>query len=88
MSIRYDGKASGGVDFTTTLKSLGRGERSFENQFGFKKSRSTLDAIPAVVDIATKARRGTSKRKGFREVKDLHRSDGAEEGSILPVAND
>ena len=36
-----------------------------ENQFGFRKGRFTLDAIPAVVDIATKARRGTGKRKGF-----------------------
>ena len=30
-----------------------------ENQFGFRKGRSTIDAIQAVVDIATKARRGT-----------------------------
>ena len=36
-----------------------------ENQFGFRKDRSTVDAIQAVVDIATKARRGTGKRKGF-----------------------
>ena len=36
-----------------------------ENQFGFPKGRSTVDAIQAVVDIATKARRGTGKRKGF-----------------------
>ena len=36
-----------------------------ENQFGFGKGRSTVDAIQAVVDIATKARRGTGKRKGF-----------------------
>ena len=36
-----------------------------ENQFGFRKGRSTVDAIQAVVDIATKARRGTGKRKGF-----------------------
>ena len=34
-----------------------------ENQFGFRKGRSTVDAIQAVVDIATKARRGTGKRK-------------------------
>ena len=32
---------------------------------GFRKSRSTVDAIQAVVDIATKARRETGKRKGF-----------------------
>ena len=36
-----------------------------ENQFGFRKGRSTVNAIQALVDIATKARRGTGKRKGF-----------------------
>ena len=36
-----------------------------ENQFGFRKGRSTVDAIQAVVDIASKARRGTGKRKGL-----------------------
>ena len=36
-----------------------------ENQFGFRKGRSTVDAIQAVVDIDTKARRGTGKRKAF-----------------------
>ena len=36
-----------------------------ENQFGFRKGRSTVDAIQAVVDIATKARKRTGKRKGF-----------------------
>ena len=36
-----------------------------ENQCGFRKGRSTVDAIQAVVDIPTKARRGTGKRKGF-----------------------
>ena len=36
-----------------------------ENQFGFQKGRFTVDAIQAVMDIATKARRGTGKRKGF-----------------------
>ena len=36
-----------------------------ENQFGFRKGKSTVDAIQAVVDIATKQRRGTGKRKGF-----------------------
>ena len=34
-----------------------------ENQFGFRKGRSTVDAIQTVVDITTKARRGTGKRK-------------------------
>ena len=33
-----------------------------ENQFGFRK----VDVIQGVVDIATKARRETGKRKGFR----------------------
>ena len=36
-----------------------------ENQFGFWKGRSIVDAIQAVVDIATEARRGTGKRKRF-----------------------
>ena len=36
-----------------------------ENQFGFRKVKSTVEDIQAVVDIATKARRGTGKRKGF-----------------------
>ena len=36
-----------------------------ENQFGFRKGRSTVNAIQAVVDIATKARRGTGKSTGF-----------------------
>ena len=36
-----------------------------ENEFGFREGWSTVDAIQAVVDIATKARRGTGKRKGF-----------------------
>ena len=36
-----------------------------KNQFGFRKGRSTVDAIQAVVDIATKARRGTGNHKGF-----------------------
>ena len=42
------------------------GEKNLsENQFGFRKGRSTEDAIRAVVDIATKARRATGTRKGF-----------------------
>ena len=36
-----------------------------ENQFGFRKGRSTVDPIQAVVDVATKAKRGTGKHKGF-----------------------
>ena len=31
-----------------------------DNQFGFRKRRSTVNAIKAVVDIATKGRRGTA----------------------------
>ena len=42
------------------------GENRFsENHFGCRKGRSTVDAIQVVVDIATKARRGTGQRKGF-----------------------
>ena len=48
------------------LQSLLVGENSLsENQFGFRKGRSTVDAIQAVIDIATNARRGTGKHKGF-----------------------
>ena len=48
------------------LQALFVGENGLsENQFGFRKGRFTVDAILAVVDIATKARRGTGKRKGF-----------------------
>ena len=32
---------------------------------GFRKGKSTVDVIQEVVDISTKARRGTGKRKGF-----------------------
>ena len=39
-----------------------------ENQFSFRKGRSTVDAIQAVVDITTKARKGSGKRKGFCEL--------------------
>ena len=35
-----------------------------ENQFGFRKGRSTVDAIQAVVNIATNARKGSGKRNG------------------------
>ena len=37
-----------------------------ENQFRFKKGRSTVDPIQAVVNIAINAQRGTGKQKGFR----------------------
>ena len=33
-----------------------------ENQFGFRKGRFTVDAIQAVVKIATNTRKGTGKR--------------------------
>ena len=36
-----------------------------ENQFRFRKGRSTVVAIQAVVNIATNAIKGPSKRKGF-----------------------
>ena len=36
-----------------------------ENQFGFRKGRSTVNAIQAMVNIATNARKGTGKRKRF-----------------------
>ena len=48
------------------LQALLVGENGLsENQFGFRKGRSTVDAIQAVVDIATNARNRTDKRKGF-----------------------
>ena len=53
ISIRYDGEASGGVDFTTS-ESLGRGERTFGEPVRVKKKK-----------IASNARRGTCKRKRF-----------------------
>ena len=36
-----------------------------ENPFGFWKVKSAVDAMQAVVEITTKARRGTGKREGF-----------------------
>ena len=36
-----------------------------ENQFGLRKGKSTVGAIQAVVNTATKSTRGTDKRKGF-----------------------
>ena len=48
------------------LQALLVGEKGLsENQFGFWKGRSTVVAIEAVVNIATNARKGTDKRKGF-----------------------
>ena len=46
-----------------------------ENQFGFRKGRSTVDAIQAVVDIATKARRRTGKRNYLLRMIDDYLSD-------------
>ena len=69
---RRDGKwsqhviTSGGNDPLQRLQShMVRENGLSENQFGFRKGRSTVDAIQAVVDIATKARRRTGKRTGF-----------------------
>ena len=59
-------EASRGNDPTKTTQGHMVGENGLlENQFGFRKGRSIVDAIQEVVDIATKARRGTGKRKGF-----------------------
>ena len=42
------------------------GENSLlENLFSYRKGRFIVDAMQAVVDIATKAKKGTDKRKGF-----------------------
>ena len=62
------------------LQSLLVGENGLlEKQFGFRKSKSTVDAIQAMVYIAANVQRGTCN---------LHRVDAAEEGSRLPVADD
>ena len=48
------------------LQALLVGENGLsDNQFGFRKGRSTVDAIQAVANIATNARKGTGKRKGI-----------------------
>ena len=48
------------------LQALLVGENGLsDNQFGFRKGRSTVDAIQAVVNIATNTRKGTGKSKGF-----------------------
>ena len=48
------------------LRALLVGENGLsESQFGFRKGRSTVDAIRAVVNIATNARKETGKRKVF-----------------------
>ena len=42
------------------------GENSLsKNQFRLRKGRSTVDTIQAVVNIASNARKGTGKRRGF-----------------------
>ena len=65
MFIGYDGETSGEMIPQKLQGHMVRENGLSENQFGFRKGRSTVDAIQAVVDIATKARRGTGKRKGF-----------------------
>ena len=65
MFIGYDGEASGGVDSTTATGSLGRGERSLGKTVRIQKRQVHVDVIQAVVNIATNARKGTGKRKGF-----------------------
>ena len=48
------------------LQTLLVGENGLlENHFGFRKGRSTVDAIQVVVNIATNAKKGTGKCKGF-----------------------
>ena len=48
------------------LQALLVGENGLsKNQFGFRKGRSTVDAIQAVVNSATNARKATGKREGF-----------------------
>ena len=64
MTIRYGGKASGGVDSTTFGLLVGENGLS-ENQFGLRRGKPTLDAIQAVVDIAANSRRGTGNCKGM-----------------------
>ena len=55
-----------------------------ENQFGFRKGRSTVDAIQAVVNIATNARKGTGKCKGFCALIsiDIHNAFNTASGNI------
>ena len=65
MSIGHNEEAGRGFDSAKNLKSYGRREQSVQEPVGLRRGRSTMDAIRAVVDIVTKARRGTNKRKGF-----------------------
>ena len=44
--------------------------------------------MQAAVDIVTEARRGISRREGYREMRELHGDDDAEEGSTQIVADD
>ena len=61
-----DGETSGGNDRTRLQGHMVRENGLSENQFSSRKGRSTVDAIQAVVDIATKARR--TKTKGILRV--------------------
>ena len=65
MSIGYDGETLEEMILQRLQGHMVRENGLSENQFGFRKGRSTVDAIQAVVDIATKARKGTGKHKGF-----------------------
>ena len=66
-----------------------------ENQFGFRKSRSTVDAIQAVANMATKVRRGIGKHKGYCALISIEicyalntgHVLNAKEGSRLPAAD-
>ena len=62
MSFVYNGKLLEEL-ILQRLQTLLVGENGLsENQFGFRKGKSTVDAIQAVVNIATNVRKGTGKR--------------------------
>ena len=76
MFIRYDGEASGGIDPTTTLKSLGQGERSFREAVPIHERQVHCGCHPSCGDIATKARRGTTSIRDSQRRDDIWRSSG------------
>ena len=65
MSIGYDGETSLGNDPTKTTGPHGPREWSLGKPVWLSECRSTVDAIQAAIDMATKVKRGTGKRKGF-----------------------